>query len=316
MPGWGTALTEAQLRDIAAYIADISREEISFKGDTRRGRSIFKGACVACHGQFGTGNGVLAYLISIPMIDFTDDELLEEISDEKLVEIIREGKGDYMASWKGTLDDSEIIDVATYVRTLPALAGEIYAKYQPNPLEGRRLYRSYCLVCHGVDGKSVGPLANKLDLKPADLSSGQYQEKKVDGLAAVIAGYGRREGSNMPSWGAVLTREELSDIAAYLFKLTREDLGFRGDPRRGRAIFKASCTACHGEYGTGKGILAQLIGIPMIDFTESGKMVQISDEELIHSIREGKGAFMAAWKQTFTEKEIVDVASYIRTLAK
>ena len=79
------------------------------------------------------------------MIDLTDDELLEEISDEKLVEIIREGKGHYMASWKGALDDSEIIDVATYVRTLPALAGERNAKYKPNPLEGRRLYRSYCL---------------------------------------------------------------------------------------------------------------------------------------------------------------------------
>lgn len=315
MPSWGTVLPEAGLLDIAAYIADFAEKEIKLKGDTRRGRAIFKGTCVACHGKFGTGNGILAYLINIPMIDFTDDELLEEISDEKLAEIIREGKGNYMASWKGTLDDSEIIDVATYVRTLPALAGEIYAKYQPNPLEGRRLYRSYCLVCHGVDGKSVGPLANKLDLKPADLSSGQYQEKKVEGLAAVIGGYGRKEGSSMPSWGAVLSRAELSDIATYLFKLTRDDLKFRGDPRRGRAIFKATCMACHGEYGTGKGILAQMIGISMFDFGESKKMEQISDEELIHSIREGKGAFMAAWKDTFSENEIIDVASYVRTLA-
>jgi len=316
MPSWGTVLPEAGLRDIAAYIADFEEKEIRLKGDTRRGRTIFKGTCVACHGKFGTGNGVLAYLISIPMIDFTDDELLEEINDEKLVELIREGKGNYMASWKGTLDDSEIIDVATYVRTLPALAGERHAKYKPNPLEGRRLYRSYCLVCHGVDGKSVGPLANKLDLKPAELTSGQYQDKKVEELTAIIAGYGRKEGSNMPSWGAVLTREELSDIATYLFKLTRDDLEFKGDPRRGRAIFKTTCMSCHGGHGTGKGILAKMMGIPMFDFTESEKMGQISDEELIHSIREGKGAFMAAWKETFSENEIIDVASYVRSLAK
>jgi mono/diheme cytochrome c family protein len=319
MPSWGTAFPQAELRDIAAYIADFSRGETrrvtNFKGDTRRGRTIFKGACLACHGQFGTGNGVLAYLIGIPMIDFSDNGLLEEISDEELVEIIRGGKGNYMASWKGTLDESEIIDVAAYVRTLPALAGETFATYEPSPLEGRRLYRSYCLVCHGVDGKSIGPVANKLDLKPADLSSRQYQEKKVEGLAALIAGYGRRDDSNMPSWGAVLSREELSDIAAYLFKLSRDDLEFRGDPRRGRAIFKATCTACHGEYGAGNGILAQLIGIAMVDFTKPKKMAQISDEELIHSIREGKGAFMAAWKQTFSENEIIDVASYVRTLA-
>jgi len=316
MPGWGTVLPESGLRDIAAYIARLDEKEIKLKGDARRGRAIFKGTCVACHGKLGTGNGVLAYLISIPMIDFTDDELLEEISDEKLVEFIREGKGNYMASWKGALDESEIIDVATYVRTLPALAGERYARYRPNPSEGRRLYRSYCLVCHGVDGKSVGPLANKLDLKPADLSSGQYQDKKVEELTTVIAGYGRNESSNMPSWGAVLSREELSDIAAYVFKLTRDDLELRGDPRRGRAIFKTTCTACHGQYGTGDGVLAKMVGIPMVDFTESKRMEQISDEELIHSIREGKGAFMAAWKVTFSEREILDVASYVRTLTK
>lgn len=120
----------------------------------------------------------------------------------------------------------------------------------------------------------------------------------------------------MPSWGAVLSREELSDIATYLFKLTRDDLEFKGDPRRGRAIFKATCMSCHGGHGTGNGILAKMMGIPMFDFTESEKMEQISDEELIHSIREGKGAFMAAWKDTFSEKEIIDVASYVRTLAK
>ncbi len=120
----------------------------------------------------------------------------------------------------------------------------------------------------------------------------------------------------MPSWGAVLSGEEISDIAAFIFKLNRDDRKFKGDARRGRAIFKATCTACHGEFGTGKGILAQLIGIPMVDFTDANRMGQIGDEELIHSIREGKGAFMAAWKETFSENEIVDVAAYVRTLAK
>ena len=92
-----------------------------------------------------------------------------------------------MASWKGTLEDSEIADVAAYVRLLPALATQEIVEIKPDPFEGRRLYRSYCLVCHGVDGKSIGPLANKLNLKPADLSSKQYQMKPLKEMAAIIS---------------------------------------------------------------------------------------------------------------------------------
>jgi len=172
------------------------------------------------------------------------------------------------------------------------------------------------LVCHEIDGKGIGPLAERLNLKPSDLSSEQYQMKKVKDLATIVAGYKRKKGSNMPSWGKVLPKTDLYDIAAYISKLTQEDLRFRGDTRRGRALFKGACVACHGQLGTGKGILAQLINLHIIDFTHSGKMKKISDEVLINTIREGKGAFMPSWKDTFGEKEIIDVASYVRTLAR
>lgn len=316
MPNWGTALDEANLRDISAYVTDILSKDIEAKGDARRGRAIFKGACIACHGENGNGNGVLANLIDIPMIDQTDADRMEDISDEELIDAVRDGKGHYMASWKGTLSNSEIVDVVAYVRVLPSVAAKKSVEYVPDLLEGRRLYRSYCLVCHGVDGKSVGPLARKLDLEPADLSAEKYQTKTIEVLAATIEGYARKAESKMPNWGAALLNTDLRDVAAYLTKLTLKDLSYEGDARRGRAIFKGACVACHGEYGTGKGVLAQLIQIPIIDFTESEKMTQISDQELIHSIREGKGAFMAAWKETFSENEIIDVASYVRSLAR
>jgi mono/diheme cytochrome c family protein len=54
----------------------------------------------------------------------------------------------------------------------------------------------------------------------------------------------------------------------------------------------------------------------MTDFTESERMKNIDDEELINIIREGKGPYMAPWKETLTDKEIVDVASYVRMLAR
>ena len=68
-------------------------------------------------------------------------------------------------------------------------------------------YELACMPCHGVDGRGDGPLARKLNARPADLTQiakangGRFPSKKVgdmiDGRAAVAA-HGSRE---MPVWG-------------------------------------------------------------------------------------------------------------------
>jgi len=191
-----------------------------------------------------------------------------------------------------------------------------YAQDEPNPLVGSHLYRSYCLVCHGVDGKGAGPLAKSLSLEPADLSSGQYRTENVEDLAAIIGDYRGQAGAGMPNWGAMLSREELLDIAAYIPRIAEKDLRFTGDTRRGRVIFKRACVACHGRIGTGRGLLAHLIQIPMMDFTESETMKKISDEDLLSIIREGEGDYMPSWKGILSDNEIADVAAYVRMLAR
>ena len=191
-----------------------------------------------------------------------------------------------------------------------------HAQDKPNPLSGKRLYRAYCLVCHGADGKTRGSLAEKLNLAPADLSSAPYQTQEVQELAGLIGGYGRRAGSRMPRWSEVLGERDVRDIAAYLSKLSRPELRYQGNTRRGRAIFKSACVACHGKDGTGRGILARLIRIAMIDFTISENMKGMSDEELVKLIREGKGDYMPSWRGALSDDEITDVASYVRLLAR
>jgi len=74
-------------------------------------------------------------------------------------------------------------------------------------LDGKSLFREYCAVCHGKDGKGGGPAAPALKESPADLTQiarrnqGQFPDQKV--LAIVkgeqsVSAHGDQE---MPTWG-------------------------------------------------------------------------------------------------------------------
>ncbi len=193
---------------------------------------------------------------------------------------------------------------------------DTYASDEPTPTKGSHLYRSFCFICHGTGGKSKGPLAIKLNLEPADLSSEKYQTLKVEELADIIGGYWKKRDTIMPNWGKVLPKTDLLDIASYIPNLSRKDLRFIGDTRRGRVTYRRACAACHGQFGTGRGPLADLMKIPMVDFTNSIKMEKITDEKLINYIREGEGKFMPSWKGSLYDDEIIDVAAYVRMLGR
>ena len=50
--------------------------------------------------------------------------------------------------------------------SIPGLADNPPAAY-----EGRRLFVSYCQLCHGTAGKGDGPLAKVMKISPADLTT-------------------------------------------------------------------------------------------------------------------------------------------------
>ena len=78
---------------------------------------------------------------------------------------------------------------------------------QTSAASGQEMYRTYCAVCHGTDGKGKGPAADALKVPPTDLTTleqkngGNYPSLKV---GAVIRGeetlpaHGSKE---MPVWG-------------------------------------------------------------------------------------------------------------------
>jgi len=76
-----------------------------------------------------------------------------------------------------------------------------------SPSSGAEMYRTYCAVCHGTDGKGNGPAAPALKAVPTDLTmlsknnGGKYPDMKVSSTIrgeGNLAAHGTQE---MPVWG-------------------------------------------------------------------------------------------------------------------
>jgi mono/diheme cytochrome c family protein len=78
-----------------------------------------------------------------------------------------------------------------------------------SPASGEEMFKTYCAVCHGTDGKGGGPAASALKVPPTDLTQlskkngGKFPALKV--MSAIrgegdLPAHGSKE---MPVWGSL-----------------------------------------------------------------------------------------------------------------
>lgn len=107
---------------------------------------------------------------------------------------------------------------------------------------GELEYLDSCAVCHGLEGKGDGPLADELQRRPADLTvisreTGRFPYWRVFAIIDgryIVPGHGERE---MPVWGqqfiegdvktygpsggAIVTQERIHELTGYVESLQR-----------------------------------------------------------------------------------------------
>jgi len=81
---------------------------------------------------------------------------------------------------------------------------------------------------------------------------------------------------------------------------------------RGARTFQRSCSGCHGPDG--RGTLRPGLTRPPRDLTQAEFQARMTDEQLRHSIRIGKGQ-MPAFGGLMAEQDIAELIAFIRTLA-
>ena len=218
---------------------------------------------------------------------------------------------------------SNIVRTTTILTFLFAIAPQILAN-PPPAYEGRRLFVSYCQLCHGADGKGNGPLAKTMKISPADLTT-TVRSRSDTILTKIITGKGRqtitgRDRHNllseaMPEWQDVFNDSQIKALIAYLRFLGNTKHSLMGNPEAGQQLYQQYCSVCHGEDGEGDGIMTELMGINPMNHTNPNETNSLSNDDLVESILDGKGKYMPAWQGVITQSDVEGLVSYIRLLS-
>lgn len=189
---------------------------------------------------------------------------------------------------------------------------------QGKAFEGRKLFTTYCYLCHGMSGKGDGPLAANMKVAPIDLTKPKLGQKTEAEIQCLIDGSCKSHASSdMSKWSRYIPEPKMKALVSYVRYLSTSKNPLIGNPDAGEHVYEQYCSPCHGKKGKGDGIMGGILSVKPADHTNSEKMDNRSNTELIEIITNGRGkdSLMPGWKGILSEKEIDDVVSYMRFLA-
>jgi mono/diheme cytochrome c family protein len=104
-------------------IGVFSPQGTSWAQNASEGRKLYQGNCASCHGENGKGDGVAAQSLPAKPADHTNGAIMNSLTDQWLADIISKGggavgKSSFMPAWSGALDEKQIRDIVSYIRTI------------------------------------------------------------------------------------------------------------------------------------------------------------------------------------------------------
>lgn len=84
---------------------------------------------------------------------------------------------------------------------------------------------------------------------------------------------------------------------------------------QGRQIYRTQCAMCHGESGDGKGDLAEVMGLKLLDYRDPKSLETFTDGELFYITKKGKGK-MPGQEGRMSDRQLWHLINYIRSLAR
>jgi mono/diheme cytochrome c family protein len=111
------------------------------------------------------------------------------------------------------------------VLAAPAVAGDAETPLPRDTtdaavIRGSIAFRTYCVLCHGNEGRGDGRAAKMYTPRPANLTVSPFNDTYKE---MIIRGGGASVGRSayLPPWGDELTDEQIHDVVAFLRELRK-----------------------------------------------------------------------------------------------
>jgi mono/diheme cytochrome c family protein len=183
---------------------------------------------------------------------------------------------------------------------------------QPHRLsQGEALYLRHCAGCHGWEGQGDGPIARIFEVKAPRLRGAERlaQSSETELMGRIL--YGRELMIPLDPQVLAPSDEEVAALLAYLRRLPTIPWA---EIRQGQDIYDSLCVNCHGIYGRGDGIMAQQLPMPPRDLSSPAFQNQVSEEEVLRIIADGRGA-MPGMGEITSAKDVQAVVTFVRLLS-
>lgn len=188
-------------REPARIAADEKRDQLIA---VTEGRSSYAENCAMCHGEEGEG-------VDGPALN--DKQFLASAADDTIFSVISSGiPSTEMPAWNqahgGPFTDEQVRALVAFIRSWESDAPDRQAMAMAgDPVQGLVIFNSTCIVCHGQEGSGTerAPALND----PAKLD--QFDDEWY--VDTITEG---RPAQGMPTWGTVLSPEQVHDLVALL----------------------------------------------------------------------------------------------------
>src|SRR5690606_16670316 len=191
---------QERIAPIYARYREMPFEAVAHDPSAREiGQRLFLNNCAQCHGSDARGAA------SFP--NLTDNDWLWGGEPEQITQTIREGRIGMMPPWGAKNKPSEASDIAQYVRSLSGLAHD--------PLRvvpGKRHFDTFCVACHGADGKGNTAVG------APNLTDNVWLHGSSE--AAIVQTILNGRENIMPAQKGVLSEDQIRLLAAWVWGLS------------------------------------------------------------------------------------------------
>lgn len=165
------------------------------------GQRLFLNNCAQCHGSDARGG------YSFP--NLTDHDWLYGGDPAQIMQSITKGRHGIMPAWKAQIKPGEAADIAQYVRSLSGLASDAL-----RVVPGKRGFDTYCVACHGVEGKG------NIALGAPNLTDNVwlYGSSEASIVDTILNG----RNNQMPAQEAHLTADQIRMLTAWVWGLSNQ----------------------------------------------------------------------------------------------